>query len=512
MYVDIDILRLKCIPEIKKSKKFLNDALDTNKKIAEIGKRYGRGIYEINNDVKETINYVIDTMDMLILYINEKIELFNLAGVRNNDLKELRLANDLKELRLANVKSFKVKKNEMPLEECLKLAIEEYNKNGKSNKFYEILSLNHDWFWYETLDGKIVRPESSQYEYYKSIDEYMTLKTSKEFLELLDEVSGGEYKEYENDRGYSIYNIINIEYMYKDYDNRCNEFYKTNFGGLYGTDQGIFDRSEKSFEKATDYLTHAYGMNIADAYNTLEALDSIGACSYADVVNQIIYAYKDNQAEFQQKFGFPMYDAKDGQLNDELLLVDLYVFTNRDVSFDIKRKINKKTVSLKEDNFYFEREENEVKAKVKKQYYLSWDEEGIEINRVNKYLMSKYTSGVNFQFDETLFDIDETKELSNRQIKNIIENSIQAGNSIGVGIYPNEENPTYFKGLGNEDGVCKGGHAVTVTDAIEEGIVISSWGNKYVITYDELRKNNFYISVLSKKNSYGILGGKGKNE
>ena len=123
---------------------------------------------------------------------------------------------------------------------------------------------------------------------------------------------------------------------------------------------------------------------------------------------------------------------------------------------------------------------------------------GIEVNIINDYVNFKNPSEDNIQFNETLFDTEETKELSNTQIKNIVENSLQNGNGIGVGIYASEEEPTIFNTINEPyDYVLDGAHAVTVTDVIEEGIVVSSWGEKFVITYDELKKNRFRISVLS---------------
>ena len=274
------------------------------------------------------------------------------------------LANNMMKLRLTNFGVLKGNESKIPIEECLRLAKEEYRKNGKSEKYYYIIAQNHDWFWYETEDGKIVRPGSVQYEYYNSIGKYMNLKTSEELLELLDEISGRDHKEYENDIGYYSY-IINgfikcdFDSMYKDYDNTCNEFYNTNFDGWYGTDQGMFRDAKKkniiykkhfkenSFDKAIFHLIDEYGMSYFDASDTLEALDSIGACSYAAAVNQIIYAYKDKPDEFEKTFGFPMYDIEDGQLNDEILLADIYIYANEGKSFNTEtdKKTNKKTVT-----------------------------------------------------------------------------------------------------------------------------------------------------------------------
>ncbi len=428
-------------------------------------------------------------------------------------------ANNMIKLRLTNSRALKENGSKMPIEECLRLAKEEYKKNGKSEKYYYIISQNYDWFWYETKDGKIVRPGSVQYEYYKSIGEYMDLKTSEELVELLDEISGRDHKEYENDIGYYNYilnGFVKADFIptYKKYDNTCNGFYNTNFDGWYGTDQGMFKDEktkknvirqihykEHSFSKATDYLMDEYGMSYFDAADTLKALDSIGACSYAAAVNQIIYVYKDKPDEFEKTFGFPMYDAEDGQLNDEILLADIYIYANEGKSFnkETDKKTNKKTVTLKKENFYYTNKKNSYRKKVevKDQNYLSTSA-GIEVDVINNYINSKNSSDDNIQFDETLFDTQETKELSNTQIKNIVENSLQNGNGIGVGIYASEEKPTIFNTI-NEPYhyVLDGAHAVTVTDVVEEGIVVSSWGKRFIITYDELKKNKFRISVLT---------------
>ena len=458
--------------------------------------------------LKGNINSAYTSLSTVRADVQEQVKKY----VRENENVALLLWSDILGAVTGQDINFRHKEenSEIPLEECLELAKNEYYKNGKSDKYYDILDQNHNWFWYETSNGRKIKPGSSQYEYYIATGKDMTLKTSKEFLELLDTVGKKKHGEYE-DEGYLNY-VINgfikadFKSMYKESDENCNKFFETNFDGWYGTDQGMFKYyeehyKENSFDKATIYLIHQYGMDFFDACDALEAIDSIGACSYANIANQIIYAYKDKPDKFEKTFGFPMYDVEDGQLNNELLLADLYIYANEGTSFITEKNIvtNKKTVTLNKDNFYYKEKKNTSNkiAKVKEQNYLSGLREGIDVDKVNDYLNLKNSQGDNIQFAETLIDVNETKELSNRQIKDIVEISLESENSIGVGIFPSEENPTMFTGLKTDDTVCDGGHAVTVTDVIEEGIVVSSWGRKYVITFDELKKNKFYISILS---------------
>jgi len=117
-----------------------------------------------------------------------------------------------------------------------------------------------------------------------------------------------------------------------------DEFFKA-FPGLYGSygvDQSIFTRMKVNNDHETqdrfiNLVKNKYNMSFRDAAELIDALDSIGACSYADVANGIIAHYKDKPKEFEKDFGFPLYIVNEkGELgiNDTELLFDLYFNVN----------------------------------------------------------------------------------------------------------------------------------------------------------------------------------------
>lgn len=76
----------------------------------------------------------------------------------------------------------------------------------------------------------------------------------------------------------------------------------------------------------------------------IKDLNSDGACSYSVLVGIIFDQFKNNQEEFEAKFGFPMFVNLDSGrvLNQAQLMMDIYIFANHNKSggklFDYNEK------------------------------------------------------------------------------------------------------------------------------------------------------------------------------
>jgi len=61
--------------------------------------------------------------------------------------------------------------------------------------------------------------------------------------------------------------------------------------------------------------------------------------------------------------------------------------------------------------------------------------------------------------------------------------------------------PFVMKGIGTEDKITDAswtsGHVASITAATDEGLIISSWGNKYQVSYESLKQPNVYITVTN---------------
>ena len=219
--------------------------------------------------------------------------------------------------------------------------------------------------------------------------------------------------------------------------------------GSYGGDQGhmksdfINDpvRREELLEELREYYP---GMSDEDAYKYLSGLNAVG-CGYVALVNTIFMQYEGNPAKFEKTFGFPMY--KDGDLNYDRLLLDLYATTD-------KSNINIGKNGLPEGTT--EKTRNQI---------------------INNYLNSK---GVHVTTDyHADVNANNYREIVEKGGKVIL--SYHNDN-----MYDVNGNPHYIDG----------GHAIVVTGVTEDGnLIVSSWGEEFTVNPSEFDGND-YFSVL----------------
>lgn len=279
------------------------------------------------------------------------------------------------------------------------------------------------------------------------------------------------------------------------------------------------------------YLGKENNMNIkmspVEIDKFLRSIDVNGVCSYATACNEIITAFSSNPRVFEEVFGYPMY-LPDGSLNEAALLTDLYSY------IWIGKHNKKRFVKDAEQSFVVGLDENNNLK------FISGDE-GTSMSwankRLNEYVsdfLNEKLSRFNLKTDIkncnifslnnwffNSFDTDTGKlNVINGSVFNNLKTQIgevldklngyidlgvyrrYSLNSSGEKIFIDEANLNFYPLDGGpfiatnnwDEGI---GHSLMITgfDTNGEGLIVSSWGHKYLLKWDELRKMN--LSVFS---------------
>lgn len=176
-------------------------------------------------------------------------------------------------------------------------------------------------------------------------------------------------------------------------------------------------------------------MSTREVKGFLKKLEEEG-CGYVALTNTIFAQYTGKEDEFKETFGFPMYNDK-GELQFEALVTDFYCATDDRVPKSL----------------------------------FEWD--GIKISSGTTMDTRKY------RFEMYMADHGVDVEVKNN-LAVTAENyhEIAESGEIVVGIHP----CILYNQEGKEIVHIDGGHAMTVTGATEDGmLMVSSWGEKYYI-------------------------------
>ena len=236
------------------------------------------------------------------------------------------------------------------------------------------------------------------------------------------------------------------------------------------------------------------GMTRKESIALLYEVNSTGICSYASVANDILTSFRYNPREFKEKFGFSMYTYSDGKrvLNSNELMLDLYTYAN-------SQSTNPASILRIDANGELHINNLDTSS----QKFMS--DEGLKI--VDSYLKSK-DSSLSYNYKEEVIT-----PTSVSTIKSKIKTALKEGN-VGLGINgskKNRENANSIniklKGNGvtrflDESGkvfrdtkrwAIGDGHAVFVTGYNEQGVIVSSWGRRLIIPYEDLADSFFSI-------------------
>lgn len=420
-----------------------------------------------------------------------------------------------------------------------------YFSSKLSNMPQDIFNINENIKNFEKwLDGKISslgNAESSNKSLIDNIFSWLsnlffddnTTSDTAEILRILEEsgvdienMTTNEFFAYFSSSDYGVDQGVLREYFYYEEDEN---------GNLILDEKGkpILVKKE-NYPRIEKLVMDKYNMSAKDAAVLITCLDSIGACSYAATVGNIIAEFKDSPEEFEEIFGFSMYrKTEDGKvvLNQEELLIDLYVYANS--------QGEKKQKRWKTEDGYIDSTFDKYEGKlVVDTEMLGKDEKGSPQFKNQQYLYE--TSGptkigesylnsktISYKYDNnTIVTLAETAYGIDRndieKIKKDVNKRINNGEEVTLTMWPGFTNgqwqsdsqnidPIYFDYyIGEYAWTCEldGNHTVKVTNATDEGLLFSTWGYEAFISYDELERRGAFdlYSTDISKNSIGKLG------
>lgn len=266
----------------------------------------------------------------------------------------------------------------------------------------------------------------------------------------------------------------------------------------YGGNQGLFEQ-DAHFLLNDSYIknnleTYFPNERSEDYMCYLSKLNSVG-CGYVSVINSIFNEYVGREKEFEDKFGFPMYQSDNhGKIdfNYEYLILDYFNYVNANLDYNIQELYGDLSVanydvvgdySTGEASGYSNYSYSTFQKYLKDKYNLD-----VELNE--KYLNSDINQ--DFVTESNSFDYSGILDAYN-ELKTDNNSIIVASGDFDLYQYDN-----YIKHgrLSNKAVEISNGHCMTVTGVTEDGnLIVSSWGEKYVLDVESLKKNNGNIDV-----------------
>ncbi len=273
---------------------------------------------------------------------------------------------------------------------------------------------------------------------------------------------------------------MDLDEFFKYFDNNQKGFY-------YGINQGPFNDIKKTDPEYYEYLRKLmkdkYGFNDDDIDFFMGSIDEAGSCAYARSANDVILAYKDRPDLFEETFGYPLYiKNSEGKmiLNATELYIDYLMTSYRDYDGNtIVKYIDGKYVINKEGNIYGN--------------YISIYDEAYKFFDV-KTKDSKIPISCH---SEEIYD--QSMNYDKESLKKFLEEQMASNEGLSMGMCPTgqahngPENgpksvPYYSLETGNVYQMG-GGHWITITNITDEGIVVDSWGERFLVKYDDLIKD-----------------------
>lgn len=267
-------------------------------------------------------------------------------------------------------------------------------------------------------------------------------------------------------------------------------------------------------------------MSPAEIDKFLKSIDVNGVCTYATACNEIMSAFSSNPKAFEEVFGYPMY-LPDGSLNDSALLTDLYSYVwigklseKRDWIW--RDDATRHVVELDSNNNLKYKSDDSYTAISWADQRYNWLISGFLDEKLSKFNLKTNIQNYNL-FDESdwIDNFDSTtgkpSVMSDSEIQNLkFKLGELLGNKKGYAdlcvfrkyynlvsgeknflkdaeliFHPLDGGPLISTNNWNE-GVA---HSMMITgfDPNGEGIIVSSWGNKCLLKWDDLKKINLTI-------------------
>lgn len=296
--------------------------------------------------------------------------------------------------------------------------------------------------------------------------------------------------------------------------------------GTYGADQGDMAHNKKGmwffgfrwFEDEDLYAyirLHSRYQNYSQTQiaDLMERINSEG-CGYIAMVNNIFVEYEGREAEFEKKFGFPMYD-KNGKANYDYLIVDFYANTDDqyyvDEAMGATALVNDVLLQYRyEDNGEWKWKTEEFKSKYgcdpvldgnlinpeARQKVLD-EYQGTSVVTMDVSGTTPYSLENRFKHYMEQKGISCTTETlggnpmpSSSEINGYLDNGRNVNIAVGNFNLYDENGKTAANDVGN--------HWMTITGTTDDGqYIVSSWGKRYYLKPSELNGANFYITDIS---------------
>lgn len=230
-----------------------------------------------------------------------------------------------------------------------------------------------------------------------------------------------------------------------------------------------------------------------EAYKFLSEIDrEIGVCDYAAILNELLVIFKHHPD--RQNFDFDLFTEKDGvkQLNAVEWLTDFYTFCNSKNPKIFQKKFMGYRINGSEKNgLIYAKIVNDVAINKYLKYH------NIDINQEIKHevIINTKSSNKNGTVNLSSFEMD--------YIKSQIANELKDGLILCMAVYDDVDYPIIFKSIdSNTRDVSssnwkeRSGHAIVITGLTDNGLLVSSWGKRYELLWNDLKHNQFSIHRL----------------
>lgn len=271
----------------------------------------------------------------------------------------------------------------------------------------------------------------------------------------------------------------------------------------YGVRQNSVRETLRTDRQKVQDLIQIVRKNIPDiskkqAYKFLNIINNTGACSYAAVLNEILVIYNNNPQQFKSDFGFDLYSEENGAkiLNDAGLLADFYSFVNSD---------NNEMLGKKWHGYKIKDDSNQIclsgAARIRDDIinaYLKYHGVSTIIEHTNIMNMNDIIKNA---IVNNTFDTEEYKDHLEDVFpifKQVLSHIFAEGRVVQMSIYPLTDKPITFQSISKDyKSVCTSswdegdGHSILAVGMTEYGVIVSSWGKKYVLSWEDLKKCGF---------------------
>ena len=285
-----------------------------------------------------------------------------------------------------------------------------------------------------------------------------------------------------------------------------------------------FEQVQSPFYNDTINLLTSRGINEKDAISFAQSINNngIGTCSYASICNNIINAFSNNESEFKNAFGYDMYINIDGKqvINSPTLLADLFIFANTDVNGGGNLLLQDESGGLSINN------------KETDQFYMS-DSLTTYYEMADRFLKSKNVALTIDGTTDSFYDKSSYSALAGLEtnsanltvdkIKSIITNHLDNGRNLNIEFLPPKDGSKIYRYLNSDNANDvyittnswseDGGHSTFVTGLTDASVIVSSWGRKLYVPFEDFIGNKFNLSYstiqgidnLSIKNDYQVV-------